>query len=132
MSVPYSNIDPEIRKVVKWLNDRGFRTVAAYDGTTRFEGCDKAEIIDLEIEGVPDFPMVAIQVSDHALLVSETVRLYEHIEYVEGEVFPFLEGQAPEMAIRAQFDPTDGRAIILLVGLTDDMLDPFRTMEDPA
>lgn len=131
--VPYDKLDPNIRKVVKWLNDNGFMTIESHDGEYKFKGKTDGEITDLECEGVPHFPMVVIQVLEPERLVEETERLYGRVEAIVGEVFPWIDdGENPDMAIRAEYDPTDRRALIRLSQLSDDWFDPYDKMENPS
>ena len=133
MSVPYKELDPNIRKVVKWLNDNGFGTVESHDGKHKFKGKSDGEITDLECEGVPHFPMVVIQVEDPDQLIAETERLAGHVEEIVGEIFPWIDdGSNPDMAILAEYDPTDKRALIRISQLSDDWFDPYDKMEDPS
>lgn len=131
MTVPYDKLDPNIRKVVKWLNDNGFGTVESHDGEHKFKDLTEPEITDLECEGVPHFPMVVIQVEDPDRLIAETERLFDYVQDIVGEVFPWIDdGENPDMAIRAEYDPTDKRALIRISQLSDDWFDPFDKMED--
>jgi len=133
MTVPYDKLDPNIRKVVKWLNDNGFMTVESHDGDHKFEGKTDGEITDLECDGIPHFPIVTILVQDPERLVSETERLFEHVEGIVGEVFPWVEGvDTGDMAIRAEYDPVDKRALIRISQLSDDWFDPYGKMGVPS
>jgi hypothetical protein len=121
--------DPNVCKVAAWLRDNDFAVVEGYDGEHRFEGLDDGAATDLECEGVPRFPLVILEVLDHEDLVKETNRLFELVGAVVGEVFPWIdEGSNPDMAIQARFDPTEGRAYLLLSHLTDDIFDPRGTL----
>jgi hypothetical protein len=132
--VPYDELDPNIRKVVKWLNDNGFKTVESHDGDHKFEGKTDGEKVDLECEGVPHFPMVVIEVEDADLLVQETERLAGHVEDIVGEIFPWVEDAVDtgDLAISAFYDPTVKRAFIRITQLADDWFDPYDKMKDPS
>jgi len=134
MSIPYAELDPNIRKVVKWLNDNGFQTSDSGDGEHKFKDFDpvkdEAEISDLEDEGVLRYPHAIIQVGDPAKLVEETDRLHGLVENVIGEVFPHIEGEAPNLWIQANYDPTNRIPCIVLAGLSDDWFDPYDKFGD--
>jgi len=133
MTDPYDKLDPNIRKVVKWLNDNGFGTVESHDGEHKFKGKSDEEIADLECERIPHFPIVVVEIPEPERLVEETERLYGHVEDIVGAVFPWIDdGGNPDMAIRAEYDPTNKRALIRISQLSDDWFDPYDKMEDPS
>ena len=108
-------------------------TVESHDGEHKYRGKTPQEVADLECEGVPHFPMVVVEIQEPERLVAETERLYGHVEAIVGEVFPWIDdGGNPDMAIRAEYDPVDKRALIRISQLSDDWFDPYDKMEDPS
>lgn len=99
-------LNPGIRRVVAWLNERGFVTVDSGDGKTHEHECDR------------DYPYVVIRASSPMALVDECDRLL-----VELGPLAHLEG----VAIQGNYDPNDGYAFIDLRGLDDTLLPPAVT-----
>jgi len=121
MTVPnYEELDPGIRKVVRWLNDNGFKTVDSGDGRTKFTE-DGKPLPEWE-SGDPDFdmviphPHVVIEVTPEAL-VSETDRLHRLVqERVAVEPIGFDD---EGVSLQGTYDPAlpEHPAFILVMGL---------------
>lgn len=108
--VTVAPIAPNIRRVVKMLRSGGFETTDSGDGVTN---------VAAGMECAVDFPMVAIKPAG-ALEIEATrllVFLREHGLVIEPQGH-----DAP--CIQASFDPVDGSAVILLIGVHDEMLSP--------
>lgn len=98
--INYDQLDPGIRQVVRQLNDLGFVTTDSGDGVSK-----------TDMEGAMDVPNVAIKV-DPFYLLGEADRLYRHC----------AEWGLEDFTIQASYDPVDGSAVILLLGVDDSTL----------
>lgn len=97
-----AKVSPNVRALVAWLNNNGFPTTDSGDGSNHAAG----------MEGACPFPLIAIQV-EPTTLVWHAKRLRRLLEG-RGVVFT-----ADAFAkIEATFDPLDGVALILLIGVT--------------
>lgn len=121
MAVPYDDLDPGIRAVVRWLNDNGFTTTDSGDGKTKYANGEECAM-----ECAMPFPNVAIRV-DAPELVPECRRL---VGLLAGRgITPVPMGPDIEegvVNIQGHFDPTldtdTGQAFILVTGLDDALL----------
>lgn len=102
-----ADLNPGIRKVVAWLNARGFKTVDSGDGQTHDFECDRG------------YPYVVMRVEQAAFLVDDTDRLREVLEARGIHVRPIGEEVGNDVSIQATYDPASGTAIIDLMGLDD-------------
>jgi len=106
--VNYDELDPGIRKTVRWLNELGFETTDSGDGITKLEaGWPEDELIAC--------PHVVIKVPPQ-MLVRAARNLKTHLEYAGFCVEPT--GYS-NISIQASYDPTDDSAIIVLLGISD-------------
>ena len=118
----YEGLDPGIRKVVRWLNDNGFKTVDSGDGRSKF-GEDGRPLPDWD-SGDPEFDLVipyahvVIEVAPEAL-VTESDRLRDRLRERGIDVGEM--GPGNEVAINGTYDPClpEHPAFIMLVGLED-------------
>lgn len=105
--VPYDDLDPGIRGVVRWLVFEGFHTTDSGDGVSKPQ---EARVFD--------FPHVVLRVRNHNDLIHEARRLRELLEGRALEVGP----QGPDgssIAIEAAWDVGADVATILLSGVSD-------------
>lgn len=120
MVVPYDDLDPGIRRVVRWLNDNGFVTVDSGDGRSKFteEGKPLPDWeTDQDFEMVIPHPHVVMEVAPEAL-VGEADRLRD---LLVGASIP-VDQQGPDgsPAIQGTYDPCcDHPAFIMLLGVED-------------
>ena len=121
IDIPYDDLDPGIRKTVKWLNEMGFETYSSGDGKTKLEDPD----YDVVVHEYATIPHVFIHVPEPSKLVDETDRLYRLILRVMGEVFPHMGEEDDEGSLLASYDPTHGTPRIVLVNVYDEILDPY-------
>jgi hypothetical protein len=98
-----SELNPGIRKTVKWLNDNGFRTVDSGDGQTHDYECDRED------------PYVVIACAP-TKLVGEAIRLRALVQKQGVTITPIGEGFA---CIQASYDPANDYGCIELVGVRD-------------
>ncbi len=115
-AVPYDDLDPGIRELVRWLNDNGFETTDSGDGKSKFK-----------VEDPPccavSFPNVAIRV-DVENLIAETDRLFGLLKDKGCAPVPAKEEEvAGEVNLQSFYDPSlEGprEAYIILTGLDDE------------
>lgn len=108
MGVDITEINPNIRKLVKWLNANCFKTTDSGDGSNYEAG----------MEGALPFPMVAIVVAPEEI-ISETDRLC----ILMSKQFGLRFGAEPEGPnIEASYNPGDGHTMIVLTNVDDSML----------
>lgn len=103
--VPFADLDPGIRETVRWLNAASFRTTDSGDGVSKREMIASGEAL-----GVPH---VAMRVHPR-VIVSEANRLLELV-IARGLI-------SDPGTIQATYDPADGIAMIMLIGISDDTL----------
>lgn len=116
----YSELDPGVRRVVQWLNDRNFETTDSGDGVTKLAaGWTEEE------DGIIDVPHVFIT-CDSFGLVAEADRLVRLLELIGITLSPIGEG----VHIQATYDPVNKTASIGLFGLNDDLL--FKALQEPS
>ncbi len=126
--VPYDELDPGIRNVVRWLNDNGFRTVDSGDGRTKFTEDGRPlpewDSGDPDYDCVMPFPHAIIAVTPHQI-VSECVRLRDLIEARGISVEPQSGPDTGDTVnIQGTYDPAcEHPAFILLTGLADSHLE---------
>ena len=99
------NISPNVRKLVWWLNENGFKTTDSGDGSNYEAG----------MEGACPFLMVAITV-EHLNLVPESDRLCRLLNKCFGITF---ECGSIGPNIEASYNPGDSSACIVLTYVTD-------------
>jgi hypothetical protein len=99
-----STLDPGIRDVVLWLRWHGFNTTDSGDGVTKFP-----DGVPVDMDVLP-WPHVFMVVEPAERLTDEALRLHALLK-----AHSLLAG---EMNITATFDPTDGVAGLMLVGVT--------------
>jgi hypothetical protein len=104
-------LDPGIRETVRRLREAGFDTSDSGDG--RSKPADPVEVLD--------FPHVAIRASASSL-IGEAERLRFFLSDAGLTVEPFGMEPEPEkrIGIQASYDPSNGSAIVLLTGLSDE------------
>lgn len=120
-AVPYEQLDPGIRKVVRWLNENGFETTDSGDGRSKFLGEDPPCC-------AMNFPNVAITVPRDRL-VAEALRLEDLLRSKGCGPVAAREEETPgEVTLQAFYEPVEaggGRSesgYILLCGLDDQVL----------
>jgi hypothetical protein len=101
-----ADLDPGIRRTVRWLQAEGFRTTDSGDGVTKFQGGDP-------MEGACDFPHVVCVVSSD-LIASEADRLADLVRGRGVEVAPNGRREEGEAEISASYDPADGSCLLIL------------------
>jgi hypothetical protein len=99
--IDYSEIDPGVRRLVRWLNELGFETTDSGDGVSK-----------PDMECALAVPNVAIVMGDKGDLIHNADCL--HAELVKLGVF-----LNKSRSIQASYDPDDGSCIILLLGVSD-------------
>ena len=108
--IDYSKLDPGIRKTVRWLRSEDFDTCDSGDGVSK-----PADHRNLDV------PHVFMQVAPE-LLVAEADRLASFLASLGIHV----QEQGPEEdgapCIAASYDPASKVAILVLVGVDDEML----------
>ena len=123
--VPWDDLDPGVRQVVKLLNENGFDTCDSGDGKSKFGEDGKPlpewRSEDQEFECVMDIPHVAIGVPADRL-AAECDRLWHLLASVGVKVDP--QGPDDEPTIQGTYDPAPNegvgsKAFILLMNLND-------------
>jgi hypothetical protein len=104
MSIDYEQIDPGVRKLVRWLNELGFETTDSGDGYSKSN-------LGYEDEDFLNFPHVAILCSKYEEPYYTANRLLE--ELMEAKL-PVGHG-----TIQLSYDPFDKSSIILLIDIDD-------------
>lgn len=129
-AVPYEDLDPGIREVVRLVNSLGFKTADSGDGVSKrgtpMEG------------GMLGTPHVAIPCGVPDLLVPLSNRLFAELKRL-GVRFGLTREEVEELAgpqggveygdgvfIEATYSPVDGGCTILLLGLDDALLETSR------
>lgn len=101
----YDALDPGIRETVRRLNGMCFKTTDSGDGVSKL--ADGAEVLDV--------PHVFMRVPADQL-VSEADRLRNELEAAGICVEPVGHSS---IYIQANYDPSDGSAMIMLFGVSD-------------
>jgi hypothetical protein len=107
----YDEIDPGIRETVRWLRSLGFDTTDSGDGKSKPR--DPGEVLD--------FPHVFMVVKRPRWLVDEAnvLRMLLHERGIP------IQQQGPDAStpsIQANYDPGNGSATLMLMGVDDTML----------
>jgi hypothetical protein len=103
-------MSPGITRTVTWLNQQGFKTTDSGDGYSNAGmGCEL------------DFPNVTIQCSPYKL-VTKARQLMDVLRKQGVEVQPINPENPTGPHIEANFDPSDGIAVILLMHVNDKLL----------
>lgn len=105
-TINYSEIDPGVRRLVRWLNGLGYETTDSGDGVSKGD----------TMECAFDVPNVAIR-SCRATLLSDADSLRHDLLSVGG--LPHPDPGDGKRAIQASYDPADESCIILLLGVSD-------------
>lgn len=119
----YDELDPGIRRTVRWLRSLGYETCDSGDGKTK-----PAQGLTWE-DGVRDMAHVCINLRDpgtgrNGPLGEEATHLLQRLEAIGIRVGPIgheIDGMA---SIQATYDPATGSSILDLMGLDDSMLPP--------
>ena len=107
MSVPYDDIDPGIREVVRWVNSLGFETTDSGDGVSKLG----------TMECALDVPHVHIIELDVVAAVRIADALYAAV-ITRGIVLDSMRGPS----IQLSYDPADSTSVVSLYGVDDAML----------
>ena len=100
-----ADLDHGIRLTVRWLREHNFDTTDSGDGVSKADLITTGDALD--------FPHVVMVVEPRAL-ITESLRLFDLLE---------TRGLPPGPGtIQANFDPADGVATIMLMGINDDTL----------
>lgn len=102
----YSSLAPGIREVVRWVHTLGFATSDSGDGKT-----NQAAGMDCAVDWTE--PMVAIEAPSAAEGIASSERLWAAICALAGGDPP------PRARVETSYSPTDGVAIVLLLGFDD-------------
>jgi hypothetical protein len=112
-----SDLNPGIRNLVAWLNERGYETCDSGDGQTHDFACDRT------------YPYVVIQIEEPREIWDRTQSLLGDLAREGIEVRPVSGASFPQM--QATYDPADGTAFIELMHVDDAMLAAARrALED--
>lgn len=124
--VPYDELDPGVRRLVRLLNDHGFDTCDSGDGKSKF-GADGKPLPGWESESdeftwVLDVPHVAMM-CDPADLVTECDRLRDVLTGAGVELSQ-QDGHGKVPCIQGSYDPCypDRFGVIVVSGVDDSML----------
>jgi hypothetical protein len=135
MSVPYDDLDPGIRQVVRWLNDNDFTTHDSGDGKTKFQEDGETPLPDWATgdEGydcVMPFPHVIMSVAVD-VMGPECVRLRDLL--LERGLPVGVQGPDDDISIQGSFDPCLEKhpAYVMLFGLDDVRLIGSSATEPP-
>lgn len=109
--INYEEMNPGIRKTVKWLRSCGFDTTDSGDGVTHDHACDR------------DHAYVVI-VTKPDDLAAEADLLVSVLKQAGIVVAPQSMDPSAQVSIQASYDPANRIAVIDLTGLTDAMLFP--------
>lgn len=116
-SIDYALIDPGVRNLVRWLNEKGYATTDSGDGVTKPADGD---------EGAETHPHVYIQTS-RAQLLDTADRLKSDLASVGVHV----DQMGPDMSspsIQATYDPGNVSSAIMLYGVSDATLQEAESM----
>lgn len=135
----YSQLDPGIRRLVRWLHDNGYKTTDSGDGVTKFKRRDelRERVLDgdyldatsaaAELDDAIDACNCAIEAPNVVIacpksrLVAVADELQELLASV-GIKCPPLSEDGGDPNIQASYDPGNGIASILLTYVDDGML----------
>lgn len=106
--INYNEIDPGVRRLVRWLNDRGYRTTDSGDGVTKVGTMDCA----LRVANVAILATCFDLVQEARSLLEDFAKIGVIVENIEGAT------------IQATYSPIDNVAVILLLGVSDEHLPP--------
>lgn len=105
-----NELNPGIKKLVKILNENGFKTTDSGDGKTHDFGCDRSNAY------------VCIEVQGLRRSEDEAVRLMDFMRFkCDIDIYPIGIDGAP--CIQATYDPANGTAFIELMHVDDSMLE---------
>lgn len=111
-----AGVDPGVRRLVTWLRENDFNTTDSGDGKTKFAQGFTEE------DGVCPYPHVAIVVEKDKL-VSEADRLADLLYEEHGVAVEPMPPEGDPPRIDASYCPATETAMIMLLHVTDDMLD---------
>lgn len=111
MTVPYEDLDVGIRRLVRTLNDNGFKTCDSGDDRSKFDDGDPGE-------GLLNIPHVAMS-CDAKVLVSECDRLRNLLQDLGIKVEQMSVGRS--VCIQGSYEPGHG-CLIMVLGADDSML----------
>lgn len=122
-SVPYDNLDPGIRRLVRFLNDNGFETCDSGDGRSKFGSDGKPlpewQSDDDRFEWVMDVPHVVVS-CEPANLVTEVDRLVALLLSCDIKVESMsLDGDT--VSVQGSYEPVTG-CYIMVMGADDSMI----------
>lgn len=110
-------LNPGIRRTVAFLREHGFDTSDSGDGHTN---------VAAGMEGALDVPHVVVPAGPCSL-IGEAARLHSLLRLRGIDVAPNgrrdPEGEDGAAEIHAIYDPADGSAVIVLLGVDDALLD---------
>lgn len=112
-SIDYTLIDPGVRRLVRWLNEKGYPTTDSGDGVTKPADGDEDALTT---------PHAYIRATRESLIVTAD-RLARHLVSIGVD----LDSIGPDDAgpsIQASYDPANRSAIIALCGVSDADLPP--------
>jgi len=105
-----AELDPKIRRTVKWLRSQGYDTCDSGDGS-------KAGTMECAMS----VPNVFMDVEKPIDVISEADRLHALLLPLLGEP-EVSEENGPSWMVQTNYSPFDGIALIELYGVSDDML----------
>ena len=119
--IPYDDLDPGIREVVRWLNEAGFPTMDSGDGKAKFDD-DGNELPGWE-GGTCGYgvPHAIIAVHPH-MLVEQADDLVRALRSQVGITVQATSPDGSGVEVQANYDPANGIAVVVLSGLDDDGL----------
>lgn len=97
MSIPYADLDPGVRDLVRWLTGRGFHTTDSGDGRTKPE----------EFRTIPGLHVVMTE--EPILLVARAGILHTYIPYLLTLV------DVGGLVVEASYRPADGVGVLVLM-----------------
>lgn len=112
-----ASLDPGIRRVVEWLDERGFDTCASGDG--RSKPGKKREQED-GVTWAFDYPHVFMRVQPPKRLIYEANRLHRCLASIG--IGSCNVGTPNGVWIQATYDPRNLTAVIELAGVDDELL----------
>jgi len=124
MAVPYDDLDPGIRRVVRWLNANGFETLDSGDGVSKF-GEDGKPLPDWEMP--PDAGFECVMPHPHVVMAVAVAELGPECDRLRdllvatGIPVSAIGPEDSDIAIQGTYDPCleDHPAYIMLMGLGD-------------
>jgi hypothetical protein len=122
-SVPYDELDPGIRRLVRLLNDNGFKTCDSGDGRSKFGPDGKPlpewKSDDDRFEWVMDVPHVAMSCEPFNL-VTEVDRLCGVLQSIGIKVEP-MNPDGDTVSVQGSYEPEAG-CYIMIMGADDSMV----------